>query len=180
LFAVPRWGFAVLVVTAAVGCNPPRSQRDPTASAQVKDKRILAVERGQLRIYTEWIPPGKTELSFENAPPYVRALETAPAKRERELDKGDWLVLAALTGSVPDFQSILAAIDTLEERNPGLTLGVRLIDDYDETKTWYPEYDGVAETPIWLCYSGGKVVGKNAGVLSADQIAEFIRTSFPK
>jgi hypothetical protein len=170
----------VSLTAGIVGCaDQPPSQPVATAPLE-KDNRTLGAEHGPLKLYTEEVEPWKLRLSFENAPEYVHALEMAPAAREPVLDQGDWLVLVVATWSVPDVRCILTAIESLEKQKHNLRLGVRLFGDYQEIKVWYPEYDGTAATPLWVCYSGGKVVGARSGVLSADEITGLVKTCFRK
>jgi len=179
----------LLALPGTTGCGDNSHSQDATAAAsataQATDRRVLGAEdeKRHLRLYTEEIQPGKLQLSFDNAPSFVRPLEMAPATRELELGRGNWLVLAAGAWSVPDVRCIFTAIHVLEQpdfNKENLKLGVRLFDDYQEIKTWYPEYDGSAESPLWLCYSHGKVVGTRSGVLTKEQIADLVRNSFAK
>ena len=101
----------------------------------------------------------------------------APAAREPELERGNWLVLAFAVVSVPDVACIPRAVQAVQTFEGKVQLGIRPFNDYDESRTWYQAY-GNPESPLWLVVRNGVVVHEEKGPRSVEQVVNFVKTSF--
>jgi hypothetical protein len=171
---------AVLLVVLVAGCN---NNKDTSNNAQtletrgVRDSSWEAVHfRGAVafRAYTKLTASSKVELAFEEAPSFVHALSMAPEHLEPQLKHGKWLVLVYATWSILDVQSIPTAIECISKLDRDIQLGIRPFVSYDEMYSWYPEYDGCAESPYWMFLSDGVLLQMTTGPLDVGQLTKFI------
>ena len=83
----------VMVCVSCAGCEKHSTQLSPVTSlahANAKGKLLLFdIQERKMKIFTEEIGPDKYQMTFENAPAFLTALEWAPAKRDSVLDDGE-------------------------------------------------------------------------------------------
>jgi hypothetical protein len=169
------------VILCLWGCEGGIASKQPNSNPvdgaeQATWKLAVFDPKGKLKVYTRGIGPDKLELSLVDAPPYVHALEMAPPRREPELNRGTWLVLAYLVVSVPDARCIITAVRAAEKLDGKVQLGLRPLADYDETMTWYGDY-GSLESPLWLVMHDGIVLRAEKGVRSEEEIIKLVKSS---
>jgi hypothetical protein len=138
---------------------------------------VFADPESDLRVYLQVDASGREVVTLANAPPYVHALEMAPARREPELDRGDWLVLVFAVASVPDVRAVREAVKAGRVFGGRVQVGVRPFGDYDETEAWCGSYGGTRESPLWLVLRDGRVVYREWGTRTAGQVELFVRTA---
>lgn len=150
------------------------------------------------------IEPNKLEqfvIRLVDEPPFVHALEMAPANREPMLSSGDWIVLAFAVWSRDDLQSVPLAIEFAKSLGGTINLGLRPFEFAEEFPAWcdfeienssFREIDAeqiddelhvnitgnAGATPVWFCLRGGTTLGQHQGVLDADELQRFTRKCF--
>ncbi len=100
----------------------------------------------------------------------------APSSRERELNCGNWIVLAFAVWSGPDIAAIDTALVAAKRFNGKIQLGIRPFDQYTEMKTWCPEARVSYQSPIWLLFQEGQLVAEFHGPQSQEQLIEIIQS----
>lgn len=181
-----HWLAVALIMLSALGCRessevspqgstPFRNQSLVEASLMEGDGLIQDVNKDfKFRHREISSEPLRFELTLEDAPPYVHALEMAPRAKEPKLDSGTWMVLTYAIFSVPDQKCIGVAVRGTGRYGGCVQLGLRPYLDYDEIKNWYPHYDGRPVHPLWLILKDGKVQREQEGPLSEDDVVKFI------
>jgi hypothetical protein len=119
------------------------------------------------------------KLQLENAPPWVHALEMAPAARESELNQGKWIIIAFSVSSAADTQCIPWAVSAVAPYCGRVQLGIRPLWNRREITAWFPEYGDRRATPVWILLDNGKVQGWKAEKLTEKETTEFLASAFP-
>lgn len=178
------WYICCSTLLFVVGCDskPSRPLAGSNKEGAVKESQrwpLLDAERGHLKAYTRLNERNTEDLHFENAPSFLHALKMAPQFREPELNRRTWLVLTYAIWNVKDTRSILAAVKSVERVGNEVQLGVRPYDKYEEIDVWYPKKRDDLSSPLWLLLEDGKVLATEAGVLSEEEIVDFLKANLP-
>jgi hypothetical protein len=150
---IPLWGI-VLATTVLLtsGCGKSRDQ------SSVSDD-----EHTYYQLKIRHTDDGRYELHIKGAPPFVHSLPSRPEAIEPELKQGTWLIIVCSVVNDRGLHCVSPAIHAIEKRKSPINFGVRLFEEYDETKTWYKEYGWTAE-PLWIVMKDGKVIHETKGV----------------
>lgn len=112
---------------------------------------------------------------FDQAPPFIHALEYAPRRREAKLGKGTWLVLTFLVSSVPDIKSIDVAVRVVKRYKGRVHLGLRPMAQYKEMNAWFPDYrESVGSSPVLILFKDGRLQGWEIGPMTEKELATFL------
>jgi hypothetical protein len=159
-----------LSMMSAISCA---DSSDQTAST---DSKLTQLSTGwKVRLVHVDSEPNKRKILFENASPFVHALDMAPQAREEKLNQGTWLVMACGIWSATDIKCIEAAVRGAASYDGKVQLGVRPFSKYEEMLNWYPEYGEETRSPLWVMFRDGKTLGHTFGQLSAENLTEFIK-----
>jgi len=170
----------LLFLVCVVGCGRPntpsrtRSARDSTA-IPISFRPLFRDERTGVRVYCVKDVSSKVEsFVLQNVPANVVSLGSAPSQREEALNKGTWLVAVCALWSIDDIKAVGTAVDAAERLGPEVNVGIRPFVDYDEVKTWCPEFVSRGSTPHWLVLVDGEFRGQAIGMLDSDAVVEFV------
>ena len=169
-----------LAVVFFLGCGEPgaspRSHRARTSTAlPISLKPTFHDESSTLRVY--YLHDGSKRASdfiLQNVPSNVFSLPSAPSQREEVLNKGTWLIGVFGLWSIDDILAIRTAVDAAEKLGPEVNVGIRPFVDYEEIKTWCPEFVSHGSTPHWLVLVDGEFRGQAIGILDANALVEFV------
>jgi hypothetical protein len=176
----------VALVLLAVSCSPqqqPEAKTTPTQNAgdPVTEpigeglQRIPVDAKTTILIRAGISNENELTLSFDNAPENVRPLPMKPKQREPILNRSVWVVMACATWSQNDLADMPEAIRAAKLLNPRASFGIRLFDDYEEIKSWFPEYPNSFGSPLWVILRDGKVVEWREGCMKRDEIVDFVQ-----
>lgn len=106
--------------------------------------------------------------------PSVHALAFAPNEREAMLNSGVWLIVAVPIWSGPCRRAIDDVTNFAAQLPPGVNVGVRFFDEYEEIAKWLPAAERSYSTPQWFLLKDGKLIKERFGPLRIEQIRPFI------
>ncbi|MGD9646888.1 MAG: hypothetical protein AB7U73_14325 [Pirellulales bacterium] len=170
---------SLVLVACVVGCDRPnaasRSQvaRDSTA-VPISFRPIFRNERTGLRVYCVNDDSKASDFILQNVPANVVSLPSAPNQREEVLNKGTWLVAVCALWSMDDIRAVSTAVDAATVLGPRINVGIRPFVDYDEIKTWCPEFATHGSTPHWLVLVDGEFRGQAIGTLDTNAVVAFV------
>lgn len=187
------WVFVLLVIACSIACVPPRGQKEhessaakPTADSPLpkganESNLMYSDPKSSLRLYCTGGIVGGPPLALHiiGASDRVHSLASKPQKRESELEKGTWLVVAVGVFSGSDVKSAVNAIQAIESRTDGVQLGVRPFKDYDESETWFGPY-GDIESPLWVIFKDSKIIHSERGTRTQTAVTAMVEKALAK
>jgi hypothetical protein len=74
---------------------------------------------------------------------------------------------------------IAEAISGTHDSRADVELGVRPFEDYEEVFAIHPELAKHYSTPVWTTIVNGRVTKTTTGLMSSEEVAQFIRDGIP-
>lgn len=123
---------------------------------------------------------GRYEVSFDDGPANLYALQMAPSRLEPELERGTWLIMSFAVWSSPDRAAIAVAARVAALSCGRLSVGVRPFDDHNELRSWCPGTKATAGSPVWSVLREGALIFEHAGLASAEWLLAVSETERPQ